>query len=67
MIGRDQEALKYRDILANYKTRRCKKPDDQCKFKKFTEKDVGEILVLCTGSHNMADERRSPFIYGESS
>ena len=55
MIDRAQEALKIRDILANYKIRSCKKPDNQCKFKKFLEKDVGEILVLCTGTHNLAD------------
>ena len=61
------EALKHRDILSKYKTKLCKKPSDQCKFKFFNAKDSGEIVVLCTGSHNVADDRRSPFIDSGSS
>ena len=61
------EALKYRDILSKYKTKLCKKPSDQCKFKFFVPKDTGEIVVLCTGNHNVADERRCPFLNSTSS
>ena len=56
------EAIKYRDILSKYKVRICKKPEEQCKFKYFYPKDTGEIVVLCTNFHNIADERRYPFI-----
>eukprot|EP01016_Furgasonia_blochmanni_P028059 TRINITY_DN2949_c0_g1_i2.p1 TRINITY_DN2949_c0_g1~~TRINITY_DN2949_c0_g1_i2.p1 ORF type:complete len:405 (-),score=73.83 TRINITY_DN2949_c0_g1_i2:333-1547(-) len=61
MIGSNTEVLKTREILSKYKSKKCRKPEDQCKFKTFAQKDTGEIVVLCTGSHNNADDRRPPF------
>ena len=57
-----QYCIKYRSILAKYKTELCRKNETQCKFKSFSQKDTGEIVVLCTGIHNQGDKRRNPFI-----
>eukprot|EP01016_Furgasonia_blochmanni_P035677 TRINITY_DN3977_c0_g1_i2.p1 TRINITY_DN3977_c0_g1~~TRINITY_DN3977_c0_g1_i2.p1 ORF type:complete len:343 (+),score=53.52 TRINITY_DN3977_c0_g1_i2:61-1029(+) len=53
-------------IRDRYKTKPCRKGDNQCKFRTFLQKDVGEIVALCTGFHNPADHRRNPFADGKS-
>jgi len=53
--------LKVREIISKYKTKKCAKDPVECKFHTFLQKDVGEIVGLCTSYHNEADARRNPF------